>query len=397
MAKKLIFPFTIFLFYLSENVYGRIGLSMPYYNYLIVLFFFGMILFLSIKKVCHKQFIYYVIFALIYVTLRTLLMGTEGLYWLNLLLFGAPILGYFFYTIYSVTEYVDLRKRISRSIFILYIIECVIAIFERIIGSYVFGWVTKDDGIIMSLGDANEFRSTAMFGHPLQNALVVSTLMAFILFSEIKTKTKLWLWFLGYISIMCFNTRSSMVGDAMMLGLFLFSKVLSSKGKGKIKYFMLLLLISATLLYLLFRTSLGGRLVEMGLVDDTSAQVRINTWSIFDYFSLSNFLWGHSTKEAADFSYSAGLIATENFWIDWMFLYGLVTILIYVVLMFHLLKSLYVDYKRIAILGTCCNFWLLASTNNSLSTSFIPLLVFILCIIIFSPKNEKYLYQSVVK
>lgn len=393
MLEKLIILFVILLLYIGDNVYGRIGFDMPYNKYLIIIFFTGLILFVAIRKVYHKQFIYYSLFALMYASLRTMLMGIEGTFWLNLLLFAPPVLGYFFYTLYSVNDYKTLRRDISRSVLILYIIECLIAIFERVIGNLVFGWVTRDN-ILMALGADNEFRSTAIFGHPLQNALIVSTIMAFILFSNIKINAKLWLWFLGYMAILSFNTRSSMVGDALILGFFLLSKMRYSKGKVKIGYFLLSVLGAASILSLLFKTSLGGRLIEMGLVDDSSAQVRINSWSIFDYFSLNDFLWGHSSKEVSYFLYSAGLIVTENFWIDWMLIYGLAIVILYVVFMYYLLRSLYSRYNKTAILGTCSTFWLIASTNNSLSATFIPLLVFILCVILFSPENEKYMFQS---
>lgn len=396
--KGLLNLLAILLFFIGENVYGRIGMGIfPYFQYLILLFFLGLGELLVVKKPYHKQFVWFAIFAMAYTFLRAVIMGVEGLYWLCLLLFAAPILGYLFYSLYREKEYSSTARWLSRNMILLYLIESFIAIFERITGFLIFGWVTMDDGVIQSLGEKNEFRSTALWGHPLQNALILSTMMSFILFSHMKTKVKLILWFIGYIAILCFNTRSSMVGNAIILCIFLVSQVFSAKEGAKMKYIFIMAMALGFVTFLLFGTNMGGRLLEMGLVDDTSAQVRIDTWSLFAYFSFGGFLWGHTSKEASDFVYTAGLIATENFWIDWMFLYGLVALAIYIILMFRLLKALYRGYDWLAVFTSCSTFWLLASTNNSLTTSYVPLLFYILCVIAFSPSNEKYMQEFLYK
>ena len=93
--------------------------------------------------------------------------------------FVSPILIYQFFNSYKYDSYILRAKKI---LITFYIIECGLAIFERIIGTNMFVKVNAGyDG----------FRSYSLIGHPLQNALCVSIMMSFILFSDLKYKLEL--------------------------------------------------------------------------------------------------------------------------------------------------------------------------------------------------------------
>jgi hypothetical protein len=138
---------------------------------------------------------------------------------------------------------------------------------------------------------------------------------------------------------------------------------------------------------------LGGRLLEMGLFDDNSAQVRVDTFSIFDYYSLSDFLFGSSIPYSM-LLYRMDLWATENFWIDFLIQYGLVFIVLLILFMFFLLKKLYTGYAWTQFLFTFFPFILIASTNNSLSADWHPLFFFLLSVVIFNPDTFNKLVPS---
>lgn len=290
---------------------------------------------------------------------------------------------------------VILWRKLLIAIFIFYIIETGMAILERIIGHNILGW----SGGIMDLSNQNAggFRSTALLGHPLNNALIVSTMMSFILFSQIKLRLKLILWVLGYLAILCFNTRSSIVGNAMIFATyFLYTLFMDKtiKHRDKKTLIFLSVCIFLALMIIITTTQIGGRLFELGLFDESSAQVRIDTWSIFNYFKLEDFLWGIDYNHIQMILYSTGLSATENFWIDFLLSFGFVFLCVYTILYIILFSKLFKHYKilnKTCIIGT---FILIASTNNSLSTSFLPLFIFMFLNHIFDPKYTKNIISS---
>lgn len=290
---------------------------------------------------------------------------------------------------------VILWRKLSIAIFIFYTIETGMAILERIIGHNILGW----SGGIMDLSSQNigGFRSTALLGHPLNNALIVSTMMSFILFSQIKLRLKLVLWVLGYLAILCFNTRSSIVGNAMIFATyFLYTLFMDKtiKHRDKKTLIFLSICIFFALMIVITTTQIGGRLFELGLFDEGSAQARIDTWSIFNYFKLEDFLWGIDYNHIQIILYSTGIIATENFWIDFLFSFGFVFLCIYTILYIALFTQLFKHYQIFNKTCIISTFILIASTNNSLSSSFLPLFIFMLLSHIFDSKYTKLLIPA---
>lgn len=254
--------------------------------------------------------------------------------------------------------------------------------------------------------DLAEYRSWALHGHPLQNALIVSTMMSFILFSGLKEQIKVPLWIMGYIAILCFNTRSSIVGNALIFGCYLLYTIFKDRTvriKTK-RHLIVITIISLTgLVWLMNSYGLGGRLLNMGLFDDSSAQVRVDTWSLFNYFSIEDFIWGISHLQYQRLLYVCDLFATENFWIDWLLRLGVVFLVPFIVLYFIFVRSLYKGYSFVSKCFTAATFLLIASTNNSLSSTFVPTFVFVMSIFIFHPLvfdtvvPSKYLSQKAIQ
>ena len=110
-------------------------------------------------------------------------------------------------------------KKLGFLCFTFYLVECLIAIFER----FTYHLVFRPRGEILNtlsenmLEDAFGFRSGGIHGHPLQNSLIVSIIMIFILTSSLKAKFKYPLWLLGYIGVMCFNTRAAIVINGIFI------------------------------------------------------------------------------------------------------------------------------------------------------------------------------------
>lgn len=305
---------------------------------------------------------------------------------------------------------VTLWKEIESILIIAFLTEVGLSIFERIIMYNIFPHSLSDLGNITGVGisqynqivnnindnkivdqeDLIVFRSWGLHGHPLQNALIVTTIMTFILFSQMKLKKKLLLWFLGFIAVLCFNARFSIVVNIIVFFIFLIYTSSSDKDKTERKISLLFFttIIFSTILYLMDSQSYGGRLAAMGLLDEHSAQVRIDTWNIFNNYTLMDFLFGHNYTEINQIFLVSDITATENFWIDWLLRFGLIFLILYIVAYYYILKRLYINYQFPVSIITFISFIATASINNSLSVSWMPTFIYLLCIKIFDPAKK---------
>ena len=304
----------------------------------------------------------------------------------------------FFSITYDYNGENELIKKMTKLFFIFYLFETGMAITERVLGTTILGW--NDIEFSVEDNGASGFRSAALHGHPLYNALMVSISMAFILFSPLKIKYKMILWSMGYISILCFNTRGSIVGNALLLAFYiiyvlLFDNSISSRTKVRLVMFSSIMTIVG--LFLFFNVGLGGRLAEMGLFDESSAQTRIDVWDIFDNYPLEYFLWGISMEKMQDVMLVTGIGVTENFWIDQALRLGVVFLFIYILTYYKLMKRITIGYPFVHKMFISGAFILIASTNNSLSSNGLALLCFLILLHLFNPPiiseniDDKYL------
>ena len=277
-----------------------------------------------------------------------------------------------------------------------FMLETLMASAERILGFNILGWQMSEGATIM-MDSGTGFRSTSLHGHPLCNALIVSTSMAFILTSQIRMKIKLELWMLGFFSILCFNTRSSIVGNAIMLIVFAIYTLrkghdVSPKDKRILVSMIVVMALVGTVLF--FVLGFGSRLAEMGLFDDSSAMARVDVFKVFDNYPLGDFLWGMDSLQYEYVLYYAGIEVTENFYIDYLLRNGIVFLVMYLLLYIRLIKRLYRGYDWFTKWFTGGTFILIASTNNSLSTLGIALFLFLILIVIFNPTWKNNIMQS---
>ena len=225
-------------------------------------------------------------------------------------------------------------------------------------------------------------RSTAFQSHPLSNALIVSTLMNFILCSSLPMKKRYSYWLLGLISLLCFNTRSSMVGCCLLFGVFALKKILS-RGIGNKEKIILLacLCVFPIAVFVLLGYGLGNRLLELGLFDDSSAVVRVKIFEIFDFYQLKDFILGYSSESIDDILFVSGLSSycIENYWLVYILKFGIV----FTILIAYFYGSFFIrllqrtsSFHKMFLLGS---FLLISSTNNSLATDSIALSVLTLC------------------
>ncbi|WP_316771000.1 hypothetical protein [Pedobacter frigiditerrae] len=284
----------------------------------------------------------------------------------------------------NLTEALSFRNLIL----VFYVVECVWAVFERLFTLNIFPFSQIGDERVTEALTTEEFRSSALINHPLQNALCVSIIMSFILITSIKVKYKYALWALGFLAILCFNTRSSIAGWIVLFAVFtyhsqIYNKKISVREKSYIIRFTVFAAIGV--LVLMFSVNWGQRLLEMGLFDDSSSQARIDVLGLFANQNLSDLLLGISQADINKRVYMLDLITIENFWLIYLFKYGIIFTVLLVILFSKLFKRIlngYQPFQKFFVL-TC--FIGISSTNNSLAVPSPALAIFILCCYSFNP------------
>lgn len=384
----------IFIFFFSKNIIVEAGVNYRITDAtILILSFLCLFYYKNSMGRRHKELYIIIVTFIAYSFYKMYSDPSEGTKVLGLaLMLPVVTFGGLIYYDSSTQRSISFWKDMLWILWGFYLVECNLAILERVIQYNFFNWQLPDDIQYYSLDiEDSSFRSFALLGHPLLNALIVSTIMSFILISKLRLKLKFLLWGIGYIAIFSFNTRSSMVGNALILVVYILHEILYSKQyTRKQKNGMLMFLVFSIIIgfVMVFVYGVGGRLREMGLFDDSSAQTRIDVWSIFDVMPIREFLLGFDFDQVERIMVGAGIKVTENFWINYILRYGSIFLFIYIMLYYKLTKVLYQGYSRFHILITFSTFILIASTNNSLSNSWQPIFIYLVCIVLFNPQNK---------
>ncbi|OYX86481.1 MAG: hypothetical protein B7Y83_01155, partial [Flavobacteriales bacterium 32-34-25] len=237
------------------------------------------------------------------------------------------------------------------------------------------------------------FRSSAILGHPLNNALCVSTIMGFILISQIRLNLKLFYLILGFISLLCFNARAAILTWILLASIYLINLIRSPNTKKRVVKTLILFVI--TIIYLMYNLivehGFGGRIVHNDIYDG-SAQSRVDVYSVFSY--VSNFdLWYGNPSNYIPLMKKLHAGGIENSYIVLILNYGILMFLIIMLFYYYLIRRLIKHYTLYDNFIILTSFLVVGSANNALSGS-IPWGFLILCFHTFSISNEKTLVKS---
>ena len=274
----------------------------------------------------------------------------------------------------------------QKGIVVFYCVVCGLALVERLLSVVILARniEASEDG----------FRSWALCGHPLSNALLISIAMSFILLSDMKRKLELF--FLGMVALLCFNTRSSMMYWAAAAVLYYFYLVKSHNKLSK-KYFYYLMFAGVAVTVLMVCFGFGNRIITMGAYDESSAAVRVAIFDIFNYYPLSDFKFGYPAKDIQMIQYRSGIygMIIENYWLLFLLRFGYIFTSILSALMLTFMWKNLKGRKLFDIFYILAAFLMVSSTNNSLST---PnngiLLFFVLCAFAFSNQTLPSKYSN---
>jgi hypothetical protein len=168
------------------------------------------------------------------------------------------------------------------------------------------------------------FRSSALLGHPLNNALIVASLLPLATLLPLRTTLKVMLVLLLALSMLAYGGRSSLAAVLLLYGGALLLGLARRAATGEFSYqqwlggLLTVFLGLAALVGLVAATGLGERIFA-NLVWDNSANVRLVVWHALDHLDAVDWWLGVSPARLADIATRIGLDlryeALENFWI----------------------------------------------------------------------------------
>jgi len=285
----------------------------------------------------------------------------------------------------------ELKKIILNVVVAYYFSECFLAIIERIFQTNFIS-VSLDplflDNSVSSIRAG--FRSASLHSHPLQGALMVSVVMAFIYITDYKPLIKMGMLFVGLLALLSFNTRSSIAYWVVMISIYIIYLIIIKKTKGRYKCLGILAMAVAFAagLYLI-RQGWAGRLVELSLFDKHSAQIRVDVLSVLNDFSVQYFLWGVPADVGTMIFKRNGVFIMENYWISFVMNWGVPYLVWLVICSYKILRKYIQNYSRLGRYFPMITFLLISSTNNSMVTGVPALLLLLLGYYGFDYFNRK--------
>jgi hypothetical protein len=267
-------------------------------------------------------------------------------------------------SILMATQTCRVKIESSSVIIFFFITECLLSIYEKVYLVNIFPAI-EEEAQSYAIIQLAEFRSTAFLGHPLLNALCVSTIMGFILTSQIKLIKKFFLTVIGYISLLCFNARGAIIIWSLIGVIYMFSAF--KKEKNMILSLVLFPLVIYIIYYLVVTYYFGGRLFQADELFDGSAMARLDVFNAFKYINKLDFWIGNQSNYLYVME-QLGAGGVENSYIVLAINYGIFLATLLSISFFFFIKRILQSYALNDKAMIIASFALVGSMNNSLAT-----------------------------
>lgn len=364
------------LYFFQVNIAQRTGVEQKYFNYLILLTW-GMF-FCSCRPNLnrHKTEFYILLVSVFILIVRYYL----GMFEETIQTLFCAILPALLYMMIVHNEDDEENRQLTRRILLIFfVVNSCLAILEMFARTHLIGWydVSYSEGFIV-YDSPSDFRAVALAGSPLNNALLTTIMNLYILFSNIKLKNKLLLFVLGFLAVLAFNARTATVVNVMALVLYYIKDFKNFSLKQRIYSLIGALLFLCCVVYLVFNTNMGSRLLNTeSFEDDGSIAVRLVLFEKISDQNLSQYLWGETLENVRYLMQSFGVVVIENFWICYILHLGIIALGMFTYLYFKLGRRTFRGFTKYdsVIISFC--FILLASSNNSLYSGYIALFTFL--------------------
>jgi polysaccharide biosynthesis protein VpsF len=196
-------------------------------------------------------------------------------------------------------------------------------LFESLTHNNVFPFVANDDVKEAELEATDDFRANAFYPHPLTASLITS--MAFFLLYAMQMRFVVLAasFPLLLIGLLAFGGRTALGVTIAMSGLAAFYILMKGIIRRNLKLDFILYLLCAMIILpivvgiIVTQTTIAERIVDTLYYDD-SAQVRVTQWTVLNFLTLKNWLFGVPLLDLEALKYQIGLDAVEdieNFWL----------------------------------------------------------------------------------
>lgn len=271
-------------------------------------------------------------------------------------------------------------------IYFIFYFNSIIAIFEKVTSRFLIG---------SEIAGFDYFRSTAMYGHPLNNALITSVLAVILFYHSKNNWSRIGVLVLSTLALMSFGSRGALMG--LFLSIFLniaLNIVMPNLRQNKYSRinggFIYMILLGLILFTFLNFTNLGDRIVAASHIDN-SALARVESFEVLHGMEIKDLMWGEGNKEIEYLQHINNVEIIENFWIVWLLKFGLpLTLILSISLisfLYSVMESIKIDLKLIFLFAL----FFVASTNNSLSSNTLVISIFVLSSYILFDTSEGYL------
>ncbi len=222
-----------------------------------------------------------------------------------------------------------------------------------------------------------EFRASAILGHPLNNAMFTSVTLLVAMAVRISPALKVALLFISLASLLAFGGRAGIAFTLASLVPLAFlwlrgricSKSLTMRDIILMVGAMVIVptLVVAGMAFLL-SIGVGGRLLALSSLDDSSAQARVLAWQVFDYLSTEEIIFGVGGDRIMDVTERMGLLLPfsdiENPWLLMLLLLGAIFFTLWLIMtIIFIVRLLY--GKPLAMKMAVMIYFAIASTSNS--------------------------------
>ena len=217
----------------------------------------------------------------------------------------------------------DRQKRLLAKILLaLVLLNVLFGLFESLTQNNVFPFVANDDAEAQ-IQATTDFRANAFYPHPLTASLITG--MAFFLLYVMQPRFLVLApsFVLILIGLLAFGGRTALFVTVGMSGLAAFWVVMSGIIKRNLKLEVMGYILVAVVVLpivaaiIITQTTIADRIVDTLYFDD-SAEVRVFQWTVLNYLSLKNWLFGIPLQDLMALKYQIGLNSVEdieNFWL----------------------------------------------------------------------------------
>jgi hypothetical protein len=252
------------------------------------------------------------------------------------------------------------RNILQKVLIFLFLVECLLGLYERITTTLVFGIFDQNNVGVDESDNINiVFRAESLFEHPLNNAHLICVMIGVILNSSIKANFVYILLIIGILGILSFNARGATIFVSLVVIIYFKMRLNYLNNKERNSFIFLFLGGIGSILYLVFNSSLGGRLIYGGKVLDSSAQARFGVLDTFKNF-YNHFDPILGTNNLGAFS------PTENGYLNMIMSLGIPFAILLIYSQSNILFSRFRNFKSDGVIIILICFFLVGSTNNNL-------------------------------